>query len=130
MDEGSKDRIAKWLSTAPIVRGMLMRGVRFPDQTFISDVDARDFSASALEQAWRVVDDTFQVLTAQHFPPTKLSWVFERSVLHCVQRADGAILGIFLARKNVEVDTIALNRLLTEFQGLAFADPVAGAGPQ
>lgn len=130
MDETNKDRIAKWLSTAPIVRGMLMRGVRFPDQTFISDVDARDFSPSALEQAWRVVDDTFQVLIAQHFPPTKLSWVFERSTLHCAQRADGAILGVFLARKNVEVDTLALNRLLTEFQGLVLADPAAGTGPQ
>ena len=97
-------------------------------QTFISDVDARDFSASALEQAWRVVDDTFQVLTAQHFPPTKLSWIFERAALHCVQRPDGAILGIFLARKNVEVDTVALTRLLAEFQGLALGDSAPAVG--
>jgi len=27
------------------------RGVRFPDQTFMSDVDARDFPAKAIEQA-------------------------------------------------------------------------------
>ena len=85
------------------MRGTLVRGVRFADQTFVTDMDSRDFTANALEQAWRVVDDTFQVLSAQHFPPTRLSWVYERAVLHCVQRSDGAILGVFLTRKNAEV---------------------------
>lgn len=118
MNEASKEQIANWLHAAPTVRGTLVRGVRFPDQTFVSDMDARDFPASALEQAWRVVDDTFQVLSAQHFPPTRLSWVYERSVLHCVQRADGAILGVFLARKHTDVDNEGLNRLLGEFQEL------------
>jgi hypothetical protein len=121
MSEESKEQISKWLRAAPAVRGMLVRGVRFPDQTFVSDVDARDFPLAALEQAWRVVDDTFQVLSAQHFPPTRLSWVYERLILHCVQRADGTILGVFLARKNTETDTEGLNRLLTEFQSLELA---------
>lgn len=129
MDEASKQRIAKWLNAAPVVRGMLVRGVRFPDQTFVTDTDARDFPVGALEQAWRTVDDTFQVLTAQQFPPTKLSWIFERSVLHCVQRADGAILGVILARKNVEADVLGLNRLLAEFLGLALEDAPTGSGP-
>jgi hypothetical protein len=125
MSDQSKEQISNWLRAAPAVRGMLVRGVRFPDQTFISDVDARDFPASALEQAWRVVGDTFQVLSAQHFPPTRLSWVYERTVMHCVQRADGAILGVFLARKNADMDGDGLNRLLNEFQRLEIT--VAGA---
>jgi hypothetical protein len=116
MSKAVKERISEWLRAAPTVRGTLVRGVRFPDQTFVSDVDARDFPAGALEQAWRLVGDTFQVLSAQKFPPTRLSWVYERSVLHCVQRRDGAILGVFLARNNVESDAGDLKRLLAEFQ--------------
>ena len=128
-DEG-KEQISKWLRAAPAVRGMLMRGVRFPDQTFVSDVDARDFPLSALEQAWRVVDDTFQVLSAKDFPPTRLSWVYERSVLHCVQHPDGTIFGVFLARKSAEADTNGLNRLLEEFQNLQLAGSGGETGPQ
>jgi hypothetical protein len=130
MNEQGKEQISNWLRAAPPVRGMLVRGVRFPDQTFVSDVDARDFPASALEQAWRVVGDTFQVLSAQHFPPTRLSWVYERAFLHCVQRADGAILGVFLARENADVDRDGLDRMLTEFQRLAIADAGAQTGAE
>jgi hypothetical protein len=118
MSDDVKEQLSRWLRTAPSVRNTLVRGIRFPDQTFVSDADARDFPAGALEQAWRLVGDTFQVLGAQHFPPTRLSWVYERSVLHCVQRADGAILGMFVARKNAEPDVETLNRLLTEFREL------------
>lgn len=130
MSEESKELISQWLRAAPTLTGTLVRGVRFPDQTFVSDMDSRDFPAGALEQAWRVVGDTFQVLSAQHFPPTRLSWVYERSVLHCVQRTDGAILGVFLARKGGEVDAGGLNRLLSEFQGLRLPEAVGGADGQ
>lgn len=122
MSEASKEQILQWLRASPTVPGTLVRGVRLADQTYVTDVDARDFPASAIEQAWRVVDDTFQVLQAQHFPPTRLSWVYERAVLHCVQRSDGAILGVFLARKNSESEPEGLSRLLTEFQSLTLAD--------
>ncbi len=130
MNEDGKEQVSKWLRAAPTVRGTLVRGVRFPDQTFVSDVDSRDFPAASLEQAWRVVGDTFQVLNAQHFPPTRLAWVYERSVLHCVQRPDGAILGVFVAKKNPDPDLTGLNTLLTEFQGLEVTDADAKAAPQ
>ena len=118
MSDKRKERITDWLQAAPIVRGALVRGIRFPDQTFVSDVDARDFPAAGLEQAWRLVGDTFQVLNAQQFPATRLSWVYEQLVLHCVQRPDGTILGVFLSRKHFEPDIVGLNRMLTEFQTL------------
>jgi hypothetical protein len=127
MSEKRKERIVEWLRAAPVVRGMLMRGIRFPDQTFVSDEDPKDFPAAGLEQAWRLVGDTFQVLSAQQFPPSRLSWVYERVVLHCAQRPDGAILGIFLSRRNVEADSAGLNRLLAEFQGLELAEAADGA---
>jgi hypothetical protein len=119
MSEPLKDQTADWLQNTPSVRGTLARGIRFSDQTFVCDVDARDFPASALEAAWRVVADTFQVLSAQRLPPTRLTWVYERTLLHCVQRADGAILGVFVAKKNATDDPEGLDRMLTGFQNLA-----------
>jgi len=113
-----KEYITNWLHTTPTVRGALVRGVRFADETFVSDVDARDFPATALEQAWRLVADTFQVLSAQRLPPSRLTWVHERTVLHCVQRPDGAILGVFISRKVADTDAQALEKMLNEFQAV------------
>ena len=118
MSEAIQDQTTQWLRMAPSVRGTLVRGIRFADETFVSDVDSRDFPTSALETAWRLVSDTFEVLRAQHLPPTRLTWVYERTVLHCVQRADGAILGVFVTKKSTEADPAGLDRLLTEFQSL------------
>lgn len=117
----TKEQIAEWLQVTPTVRGALVRGVRFADETFICDMDARDFPATALEQAWRLVADTFQVLSAQRLPPSRLTWTHERTVLHCAQRTDGAILGIFISRKVADVDAQAVEKMLSEFQALAFA---------
>ena len=121
MSEASKHRISQWLTAAPLVRGTLVRGVRFPDQTFLSDVDARDFPAGALEQAWRLVGDTFDVLSAQRLPPRRLIWVYDRTVLHCVQHPSGAILGVCLSRKSSDAAPEELERMLAEFRILDLA---------
>jgi hypothetical protein len=123
MSEAIQDQTTQWLRMAPGVRGTLVRGIRFADETFVSDMISREFPLSALETAWRLVSDTFQVLRAQHLPPTRLTWVYQRTVLHCVQRADGAILGICLTKKSTETDPAGLDRLLSEFQSLV---PPAG----
>jgi hypothetical protein len=124
MSAASKQLITQWLTTAPLLRGTLVRGIRFPDQSFVTDLDPQEFPAGALEQAWRLVSDTFDVLSAQRLPPTRLIWVYDRTVLHCVRHPEGAILGVCLARKNAESELDALNRLLTDFQFLA-APPAA-----
>lgn len=118
MSAESKDKLTGWLRASPSLRGALVRGIRFADETFVTDVDARDFSASALEQAWRLVADTFQVLSAQRLPPSRLTWTYEKTVLHYAQRADGAIFGVVISRK-ADADPLALEKLLSEFQGLS-----------
>lgn len=118
MNAVSPEQLTKWLRTTRATRGTIVRGVRFADESFISDVDTKDFPALALEQAWRVVSDAFQVLTAQRIPPTRLSWVYEKAVLHCVRRHDGAILGIFVMRKAADLDMAGLNKMLAEFLSL------------
>ena len=125
MTDENKEQLSNWLRAAPAVRGTLARSIRFPDQTFVSEGAGADFPTTALEQAWRVMSDTFQVLNAQRFPPDRLSWVYDRAVLHGAQRADGAMLGVFSVRKTSEVDGEGLSRLLNEFQSLALANPLA-----
>ncbi|HEX5223375.1 MAG TPA: hypothetical protein VFZ59_27690, partial [Verrucomicrobiae bacterium] len=122
MTHENKEQLTKWLRAATEVRGTLVRSIRFPDQTILREGAENEFSAKALELAWRVVSDTFHVLNAQRFPPDRLSWIYDRAVLHCVRRADGAMLGVFSARKASEVDGEGLNRLLNEFLGLALAN--------
>lgn len=119
MSDESKEQITGWLRSTPPVRGVLVRGIRFADETFFCDLDSRDFPLSALEQAWRAVADTFEVLSAQRLPSTRLTWVYERAVLHCVRRADGAILGAFVGKKVTGADPDGLERLLAEFESLA-----------
>lgn len=118
MSEALKKRITEWLPTATPVHGALLRGVRFADASFIVDGGATDFPAAALEPAWRLVVDAFDVLAAQHLPPTRLSWVHERTVFHCVRRPEGMVLGIFLAKQSASADPVGLERLLNEFLAL------------
>ena len=119
MSKAISDQAAQWLRTMPVVRGTLARGIRFADERFVSDGDDETFSASALQAAWRLVADAFQVLRAQHLPPTRLTWVHERTVLHFVQRADGAILGVIVTKKIADVDPTGLEQLLTGFKSVA-----------
>ncbi len=115
MSETSKEQILRWLRATAVARGVLVRGLRFADETFFSDVDAREFPTTALEQCWRIIADAFQVLRAQRLPPTRLTWVHAKTTLHCAQRADGVILGVFVSRKNEEADVAAVERMLAEF---------------
>lgn len=115
MSEEAKEKIIQWLRATTMARGVLVRGIRFADETFFSDVDAREFPTTALEQAWRIIADTFQVLNAQRLPPTRLIWVHEKTTLHCARRADGTILGVFVSRKTAEPDTVSVERTLAEF---------------
>jgi len=118
MEETGKEQILQWLRATPPARGVLVRGIRFTDATFFSDVDAREFPATALEQAWRIVADTFQVLSAQRLPPTRLTWSHEKTILYCTRRADGTILGAFVSRRTTDTDPMALDKMLTDFQQL------------
>ena len=116
--ETMKERVTEWLRQTPSVRGVLMRGIRFADQTIVCDVDSRDITVTALEEVYRAVAETFQTLQSQQIAPTRLLWICERAGLHCVRRTDGTILGAFAAAKAGETDTAELNRQLAEFHAL------------
>ena len=123
-NETGKAQATEWLRQAPSVRGVLLRGLRFPDQTIVCDVDSRDLTVTALEQAYRAVADTFQWLQPRQLPSGQLVWHYDRTALHCVRRADKSILGAMASAKPGETDEAGLNRQLAEFQNLGAAQVI------
>jgi len=118
VSEETKEKLGDWLRRAPSARGVLVRGLRFTDQTITCDLDSRDFPVSALEQAARSVDDTFQVLNAYRLSPIRLIWHYSRAALHCASREDGTMLVAVALTKPGETDLDALSRLMLEFRTL------------
>ena len=116
-----QERVGEWLRRTPSVRGTLVRGVRFADGTFLCDFDSRDFPTVTLEEAWRMVTDTFQVLAAHERSAARLVWTYERASLHSVCRPGDTVFGVFVSRTPGEVDLDALNRLMEDFQLLDLA---------
>ena len=121
ISEAAKEQSTEWLRRTPSVRGVLLRGLRFPDQTIVCDVDSRDLTSSALEQSYRLVADTFQWLAVRKIFATQLVWSHSRAALHCGRRGDKTVFGVMASTKNNETDLPGLNRQLTEFQELNLA---------
>jgi hypothetical protein len=119
--ESLKSGATEWLRHTPSVRGVLMRSLRFPDQTIVCDVDSRDITAMALEESYRAMADVFQWLAARQMPAERLVWGYERIGINCVRRADKTIFGALTSAKPGETDWAGLNRQLTEFQALTSA---------
>lgn len=113
-----KEAVRSWMAHNPRVPGLLAYGVRFPDKSSLSESYSPDFPLEAMENAWRCIADTYQVLTLHRLPVARMNWVYERSLLTCVRRNDGIILGLFLAARERSRDTNNLERLVAEFQSL------------
>jgi hypothetical protein len=111
--------VGDWLRRAPSLRGVLVRGIRFPDATVICDFDARDFPVAMLEQAYRCVAETFSTPPPGASKPTRLVWMFERAALHCARRADGTVLGAFVLPSITATDLAGLDLQLASFDALA-----------
>ena len=71
-----------------------------------------------MENAWRCVADTFEVLKHHRSPALHLRWVFEQALLYCVFRPDGVCLMVFTTRKPQELDATGLQTMFEEFQTL------------
>ncbi len=117
----------QWLSRRAQVTGLQAAGLRHPDQTTFTELRELEFTREALENAWRCVDDLFQVARHQGHPATYLRWSFDQSHLHCLSRADGTCLMAFVTSKANELDVAGLEALFQDFQqGQAGSGGVAG----
>jgi hypothetical protein len=124
LTETAKETTANWLRQTPSSPGVLLRGLRYPDQTIVCDADSRDLTAAALEEAFRSVHDVFVWLKGSRIVSSQVSWHGERGELHCVCRPDRIILGALTSAKTTETDLSRLAGQLTEFQNL---EPVTAA---
>ena len=77
------------------------------------------FAEPALEQAWRSVHDTFQVLKLNRVPVLHLRWVFAQALLFSLRREDNVCMAVFTVRNPDEVDAPAIERMLMEFHSLS-----------
>jgi hypothetical protein len=113
-----KEFISQWLSRRARLPGVLACGVRFPDKTTLSQSWSPEFTGPSLDNALRCASDAFQVLKANVFPNERVSWVYEKVLLHCACREDEICLGIFTANDPGAVDAAEIERLIAEFRAL------------
>lgn len=114
-----KERLNQWLAERASVTGVQACGLRHADHSTFTQSRSTDFAPEALENGWRCVADTFQVLRHHRLPAVNLRWVFENSLLYCLTRPDGACLMVFTTRKAQDLDAAGLQAMFSEFQELA-----------
>ncbi len=114
-----KDLATDWLHRTPSGRGVLLRGIRFPDQTIVCDVDSRGLTSAALEQTYALVAEAFLWFRAQHLTADIFVWGFSRGALHCTRREDGTILGELASVRPGDTDLNGLHQQLADFQSLS-----------
>jgi len=118
-----KDILQQWLAQRTQVPGVLACGIRFPDKTSLTQSWSKEFPVESLENAWRCVSDTFQVLKINFFPNEQIRWVYENAFLYCGRRNDGICLAIFTSRDPQVFDQEMIQRLMVEFRALGQETP-------
>jgi hypothetical protein len=111
-------QLQQWLVSKPPLAGIYAWGIRMPDQTTCTQSFSEAFAVPAIENAWRCVADTLQVIHLSRFPDRRIRWVFEHGWLCCAVRLDGSFLGVFTTNQIDRADWTGLEGLLMEFQSL------------
>jgi HEAT repeat protein len=117
----SKAAAAEWLQATPLPRGVLMRGIRFPDQTILCDVDARELTAATIEEAYLLVSDTYQWLKTNRLAVGKIVWSGQRAELHTIRRPDQTVLGALALATADDLDLPVLDQQFQAFEKLGIA---------
>jgi hypothetical protein len=118
-----KSILQQWLAERTQVPGVIACGIRFPDKTSLTQSWSKEFQIESLENAWRCVSDTFQVLKINFFPNEKIRWVYENAFLYCGRRYDGICLAIFTSKDPQVFDPEIIEKLMTEFRALGSETP-------
>lgn len=113
-----KDDLKKWLSEKSSIRGLLGCGIYFPDQSILGNSVSNEFSAKALENAWRCLSETIQSFRSQEIQSHHVQWMFEKAILHGSMRSDGVCLGIFTKVNQEDFDLVSIQNVIQEFQNL------------
>lgn len=115
----------QWLISKPKLAGIFGWGIRLADRTTFSESYSELYPINALDNAWRCMADTLQVIRLHRFPERRIRWVFEHGWLFCSIRSDGAILGIFTANQIEQVNWAGVELMMEEFLRLNARSSVA-----
>jgi len=94
-----QETFQNWLMEKIKVNGVLACGVRSPDRRTFSRSLSAQFQPVALENAFRCVGDTFQILASNRLPTGMVRWVYENYFLYGAARPDGNCFAV-LTRRN------------------------------
>ncbi len=114
-----KEGLENWLDSVPPLAGVLACGMRMPDRSTVNRSFDDGFPDASLDNAWRCVADTLQVLRSQRLPGRRLCWTYENHLLHCAVRPDGAFLGIITTSKPDALDEVGVEDALISFTSLS-----------
>ena len=114
-----KEGLENWLDSIPPLAGVLACGMRMPDRSTVNRSFDDGFPDASLDNAWRCVADTLQVLRSQRLPGRRLRWTYENHLLQCAVRSDGAFLGIITTSQREELDEIGIEETLVGFTSLS-----------
>lgn len=114
-----KEAFHQWIDQLPTTPGLLACGVRFPDRSSLNRSWSAEFPEGALDNAWRCVTDTFDVLRINQLPEQRLRWVFAHAALYAERRSDGICLGLFTTRDPWGEAVTGLEPIVGEFHAVA-----------
>jgi hypothetical protein len=118
-----KEQWNQWLLDQARVSGLHACGLRHADQSVFTLSCSPAFPPEHLDNAWRCVADTFQVLKHHRIPAVHLRWVFEHALFYCLNRSDGMGLMVFTSRKAQELDSDGLQKIFAQFLERADVHP-------
>jgi hypothetical protein len=113
-----KEHIHEWLTEKMNTAGMLACGIRAADRNTFTRSHSPQFTPAGLEQACRVLADTFQILNVNRFPSSLVRWVYEGYFLYGSMRADGVCFAVLSRRESDGIQPADLEQIVAEFQAL------------
>jgi hypothetical protein len=111
--------INRWFGRAARLRGALAYGLRYANATSFSHTWESRLSEAVLNDLWnRLGPMTAITMNQPEEAPELLRWTFNGGVVVGTARTDGSMFFVLTSKKTEELDTDALQRLLSEFRAL------------
>ena len=105
-----------WLHKHTRLPGVLAGGIGYPDHTLVVQPYGDHFPPEALENTWRCIADTYEVMNLHRFPPIELHWIYAQAQLYCVRRPDKIFLGLLISNEPGAIDQAEVKDLFADFK--------------
>lgn len=110
-----KEQFNLWLTRNARLPGVAGACLFYPDRTRFGQSWNPQLPAETLENAWRCVADTFQVLQLNRFPTETIRWVFANAFLYCARRSDGIGMAVLVLKEHAAAEPEVFASLIAAF---------------